>query len=100
MRERDMLIETIGIIRTRLDEIASLALASYELSIKNKAVLDDHIRRTEASEKRLAEMEALVQEAMTPLQWFTTTGKIAAWVAGVGGAVAVIYALLRWSTLA
>lgn len=93
MSERDMLIETIQIIRTRLDEIASLAMASYELSIKNKAVLDDHIRRTEASEKRIEEMEKLVEEAMTPVEWFRTTGKISAWVVGFGGATGLLLKL-------
>jgi NADPH-dependent ferric siderophore reductase len=85
-----LLIETIRAIRERLNELASLGLASYELSKANEENLKNHMRRSEANEKRLDKLENLVEAAMRPVQWFKTTGKVFAWIAGASSAVAAV----------
>ena len=85
--DEKFLIETIRIIRERLGELASIGLASYELSKKNEENLKHHMKRSEANEARLDELERLVKAAMRPVQWFKTTGKVFAWASGASGAV-------------
>lgn len=95
-QEDALLIETLRTIRTRLDEIASLSLASYELSKDNEDNLRTHMKRSDALEANLKEMEKLVEAAMRPIQWFKMTGKVFAWVAGATGALVGIYKVLEY----
>ena len=90
-----LLIEALRTIRGRLDELASISLSSYTLSKQNEENLRVHMRRSEALEAHITEMEKLVSAAMRPVQWFKMTGIIFAWVAGVSAGLAGVYSMYK-----
>lgn len=87
-KQYDRLLEFLIDVKRDQDEIKSIV-------IHNTVVLNEHMRRTEASEKRLEVVETALEPVTYHVKTMATMVKVGIGILGAAGTVAAIVEVIR-----
>lgn len=58
-------------------------------------LLADHIRRTEQNEAAIQAHDKKLDEALEPMRWLKSTGRIVGWIGGIATVLIAIYEIIK-----